>query len=81
VITAARGEMVVRGLWIFTHDSDKGNAPAHKLFKLIRVRRKDGVKSPRDIEDYEIDKPADGSLAEHPEAKYPGVDVKCLVEP
>jgi CRISPR-associated protein Csd2 len=74
--SAARGEMAVRGLWVFTHDSDKGNAPAHKLFQLVGIRRKEGVKSPRDIEDYEIESPADGPLGEDGK-----VTSTCLVTP
>jgi CRISPR-associated protein Csd2 len=74
--SAARGEMTVRGLWVFTHDSDKGNAPAHKLFELIKVHRKDGIEAPRDIEDYEVEAPADGPLAD-----YPGVTLRPLVRP
>jgi len=52
--SAARSGLSVRGLWAFTHENPKGNAPAHKLFDLIRVRRKDGAEAPRSIEDYEI---------------------------
>ena len=35
--SAARGEMAVRGLHVFEHDSGLGGAPSHKLFDLIRV--------------------------------------------
>ena len=35
--SAARGEMAVRGLWVFSHDNEKGNAPAHKLFELVKT--------------------------------------------
>ena len=30
--SAARGEMSTRGLYVFRHDSELGNAPAHALF-------------------------------------------------
>ncbi|WP_375167412.1 type I-C CRISPR-associated protein Cas7/Csd2 [Desulfofundulus thermocisternus] len=52
--SASRGEMHVRGLWVFTHDNAKGNAPAHKLFELVRVSRKEGVSVPRSFNDYEV---------------------------
>lgn len=39
--SAARGKMAVRKLIIFKHDSELGNAPAHKLFELVSVKRKD----------------------------------------
>jgi CRISPR-associated protein Csd2 len=53
--SAARGEMSTRGLYVFKHDSELGNAPAHKLFERIRARRKDGVEVPRSFDDYAID--------------------------
>jgi CRISPR-associated protein Csd2 len=53
--SAARGEMSTRGLYVFKHDSELGNAPAHKLFEHIRARRKDGVEVPRSFADYTVD--------------------------
>jgi CRISPR-associated protein Csd2 len=50
--SAARGLMVLRGLYVFKHDSALGNAPAHKLFDLISVERKKGVVVPRAFTDY-----------------------------
>lgn len=45
--SAARGEMVARRCIAFRHDSDLGNAPAHKLFDRISVRRvHDGADAP-----------------------------------
>lgn len=37
--SAARGKMAVRELIIFRHESELGNAPAHKLFDLVEVER------------------------------------------
>ena len=70
--SAARGEMTVRGLWVFTHENEKGNAPAHKLFELIRVQRRDGVETPRSFADYEILEPSQNELP-------PGVILTRLV--
>jgi CRISPR-associated protein Csd2 len=39
--SAARGEMAARGLIVFKHEGKMGNAPAHKLFELVTVERKD----------------------------------------
>jgi CRISPR-associated protein Csd2 len=50
--SAAAGEQATRGLWIFSHDTSKGNAHAHKLFELIKVPCCDDGKQPRDFEDY-----------------------------
>jgi CRISPR-associated protein Csd2 len=36
--SAARGEMSTRGLYVFKHDSELGNAPAHSLFDRLRVK-------------------------------------------
>ncbi len=37
--SAARGEMASRGLYVFQHESDLGNAPAHALFDRLTVSR------------------------------------------
>lgn len=36
---AARGKMATRGLYVFTHDNKRGNAPSHKLFDRIKVEK------------------------------------------
>ena len=53
--SAARGKMAVRKLIVFRHDSELGEAPAWKLFELVKVRRKEGVTAPRSIDDYTIE--------------------------
>lgn len=50
--SAARGEMSTRGLYIFKHDSELGNAHAHKLFDRIKATKK--VDVPRSFSDYEV---------------------------
>lgn len=52
--SATRGEMSTRGLYVFKHDSELGNAPAHKLFERIRPKLKEGVAVPRSFDDYEV---------------------------
>lgn len=52
--SAARGKMAVRELIVFRHDSELGNAPAHKLFDAVKITRKEGVDIPRSYSDYEI---------------------------
>jgi CRISPR-associated protein Csd2 len=52
--SAARGEMSTRGLYVFKHDSELGNAPAHALFERIKPRLKDGVTVPRNFSDYDV---------------------------
>ncbi len=52
--SAARGEMATRGLIVFKHDSELGNAHAHSLFDRVKIKRKEGVRVPRAFEDYEV---------------------------
>jgi CRISPR-associated protein Csd2 len=50
--SAARGEMSTRGLYVFKHDSELGNAHAHKLFDRIKATKK--VDVPRNFSDYDV---------------------------
>lgn len=52
--SAARGKMAARRLIVFKHDSDLGNAPAHRLFDLVRVSKKTDANPPRSYNDYEV---------------------------
>ena len=52
--SAARGKMSVRELIVFRHDSELGNAPAYKLFDLVKAQRNPDVVSPRAFSDYQI---------------------------
>jgi CRISPR-associated protein Csd2 len=36
--SAARGQMSTRGLYVFEHESELGNAPAHALFDRLVVK-------------------------------------------
>ena len=58
--SAARGRMASRKLVIFEHESKLGNAPAHKLFELVTVKRIDAQKPPRSFADYCITVNHDG---------------------
>lgn len=49
--SAARGLMSAQKLIIFRHDSVLGNAPANKLFDLVRIERKT-IGAPRSFNDY-----------------------------
>lgn len=50
--SAARGEMATRGLYVFKHDSELGNAPAHALFERIQINK--SVDVPRSFADYTV---------------------------
>ncbi|NYI98241.1 CRISPR-associated protein Csd2 [Streptomonospora nanhaiensis] len=50
---SARGEMALRGLYVFTHDDAFGKAPAHTLFDRVTVERTDPRSGPaRSFGDY-----------------------------
>jgi CRISPR-associated protein Csd2 len=52
--SAARGEMSTRGLYVFRHDSELGNAHAHTLFERLSVQRSPAVEVPRDFGAYSV---------------------------
>ena len=52
--SAARGKMNMRKLVIFKHASELGNAPAQRLFELVKAARKPEADPPRSFSDYEI---------------------------
>lgn len=52
--SAARGMMSAQKLIVFRHESELGNAPANKLFDLVKVTRRPGVATPRSFADYEV---------------------------
>lgn len=70
--SAARGMMACRGLYVFSHESALGDAPAHKLFDLIEARLRNGTEIPRSFGDYNVGVD---------EAKLPdGVNLSRLLE-
>lgn len=52
--SAARGLMSAQKLIVFKHSSELGNAPANKLFDLVKVTKKDTNAIARSIDDYEV---------------------------
>jgi CRISPR-associated protein Csd2 len=50
--SAARGEMATRGLYVFKHDSELGNARAHELFERISAKPLSDI--PRSFADFEV---------------------------
>ena len=52
--SASHGKMASRKLFVFEHNSKLGNAPAHKLFDLITVKRNNLEAPPRMFSDYTI---------------------------
>jgi len=53
--SAARGMMSTRKLIVFKHSSPLGSAPAHQLFDLVKIGRKNDCATPaRDFSDYAV---------------------------
>lgn len=52
--SAARGEMSTRGLYVFKHDSELGNAPAHALFDRLQVNVKVKGAVARSFDEYSV---------------------------
>lgn len=72
--SASRGEMACRGCYIFSHDTPLGNAPSHKLFDLVSVRRKADVQAPRLFQDYVV------TVTDPSMANFKGVSLTRLFE-
>lgn len=51
--SAARGEMATRGLYVFKHDSELGNAPAYQLFERIKIQKNSEIPA-RAFSDYKV---------------------------
>jgi CRISPR-associated protein Csd2 len=52
--SAARGLMGAKRCIAFKHATPLGNAPAHKLFDLVKIAKKPGVEVPRSYTDYDV---------------------------
>ena len=51
---AARGNMAVRELIVFKHESELGEAPAYKLFDTVKISRNNPEKPARAYSDYTV---------------------------
>jgi CRISPR-associated protein Csd2 len=52
--SASRGEMSARGLYVFKHNNDLGNAPAITLLERVKVSRNSDVEVARSFNDYNV---------------------------
>lgn len=52
--SASRGTMAPQKLVVFKHQTALGNAPAHKLFERVSVKRRSTVEVARAFSDYEV---------------------------
>jgi CRISPR-associated protein Csd2 len=91
--SAARGEMVVRGLFDFEHVGTQGDANAgqnrrearlgcahaHQLFESVRVDLKDRTRPPQGFSDYEVE--FNGWGDDGRSSSFPGVLLHRYVDP
>jgi len=61
--SATRGEMAVRGLWLFEHKDALGNAPAHKVLETVRLPHLPAARSFAEYERAGIEAPAEDGEA------------------
>jgi CRISPR-associated protein Csd2 len=52
--SAARGEMSTRGLYVFKHDCELGNAPAHTLFDKLKIAQTNPGEVARSFDAYQV---------------------------
>ena len=52
--SSSRGLMACRGLYVFSHASKLGDAPAHTLFERVNVARSGNGQAPRAFTDYAV---------------------------
>lgn len=64
--SAARGEMSTRGLYVFKHEGELGDAPAHSLFDLVQVKQNDPDTPARNFGDFSVAAPPAGPLEGFP---------------
>jgi CRISPR-associated protein Csd2 len=57
--SASRGLMCTRGLYVFEHSSQLGNAPAHELFARVSVPALGAAAAPRSFDEYHVTVNAD----------------------
>lgn len=53
--SSSRGLLACRGLYVFSHESALGNAPAHSLLERISINRRDANTPARSFKDYSVE--------------------------
>jgi CRISPR-associated protein Csd2 len=76
--SAARGEMATRGLYVFKHDSELGNAPAHALFDRLKVKQVEEGAVTRSFDGYQVTFDGEALALGQQVAAAPGVSLQRL---
>lgn len=70
--SAARPDITVRHLVVFSHDDPLGKAPARTLLDQISIKKKEGVQIPQSYDDYTVATPSQQDMPN-------GVTVKVVI--
>jgi len=73
--SAARGEMATRGLYVFKHDSELGNAPAYALFDRLKTLAVTPGAVSRDFSGYQVQFDGQALNPGHTVPASPGVSL------
>jgi len=76
--SAARGEMATRGLYVFKHDSELGNAPAYALFDRLTVKPLAVGAVTRSFDGYQVTFDGQAVAAGEQIAAVPGVTLQRM---
>ena len=76
--SAARGQMATRGLYVFAHDSELGNAPAHALFERLTVTPREAGQVARSFGAYGVTFDGQGLEVGTQVQAAPGVTLRRL---
>ena len=74
--SAARGQMATRGLYVFAHDSELGNAPAHALFERLTVTPRAADQVARSFDAYNVAFDGEGLAVGAEVQAAPGVKLR-----
>ena len=74
--SAARGLMATRGLYVFAHDSELGNAPAHALFERLTVTPRAADQVARSFDAYNVAFDGEGLAVGAEVQAAPGVKLR-----
>ena len=76
--SAARGLMATRGLYVFAHDSELGNAPAHALFERLKVTPRATDQVARSFDAYSVAFDGEGLAVGAEVQAAPGVTLRRI---
>ncbi len=76
--SAARGQMATRGLYVFAHESELGNAPAHALFERLKAAPREAGQVARSFDAYSVTFDGQGLAVGAEVEAAPGVKLRRM---